>query len=71
MTDILIPLLILAAIGAVCALLLILAAKYFATEEMSEREVDFLAFCYNDVTSDTNDFTNGLAGVVYPGGVRN
>ena len=36
MADILIPLLILAAIGAVCALLLILAAKYFSTEENAQ-----------------------------------
>ena len=33
MIDILIPLLVLAAIGAFCAALLVVAAKYFATEE--------------------------------------
>jgi Na+-translocating ferredoxin:NAD+ oxidoreductase RNF subunit RnfB len=38
MLDILIPLLILSVIGAVCALLLVIAAKYFASEE-NEREV--------------------------------
>ena len=33
MTDILIPLLVLAAIGALCAALLVVAAKYFSVEE--------------------------------------
>lgn len=37
MLDILIPVLILCVIGAVCALLLVIAAKYFASEE-NERE---------------------------------
>ena len=42
--------------------------QYFALEEMSEREVDFLAFCYNDVTKDDQDFRSGLAALLLPRG---
>ena len=40
------------------------------TEELIDLGYAPLTFCYKDVTSDNGDFTNGLAGVVYPDGVR-
>ena len=43
-------------------------SKYFAIEEMSEREADFLAFYYNDVTQDDQDFRSGLATLLLPRG---
>ena len=42
--------------------------QYFALEEMSEREVDFLSFCYKDVTEDNRDFYSGLAPILLPHG---
>ena len=42
--------------------------QYFAIEEMSEREVDYLAFCYNDVTRDDQDFRSGIAAFLLPFG---
>ena len=44
--------------------------KYQPTEELVDEGYAVLTFCYQDVSSDDGDFTNGLAGVVYPGGVR-
>ena len=38
--------------------------KYQPTEELVDNGFATLTFCYKDVTSDDNDFTNGLAGVV-------
>ena len=43
---------------------------YQPTEEIIDRGYAVLTFCYKDVTSDDGDFTNGLAGVVYPDGKR-
>lgn len=44
--------------------------KYQPTEELVDNGFATLTFCYKDVTSDDNDFTNGLAGVVYKDGKR-
>ncbi len=44
--------------------------KYLPSEELCDRGYSILSFCYTDVTSDNGDFTNGLAGVVYPDGKR-
>ena len=44
--------------------------KYQPTEELIDRGYATFTFCYKDVTSDDGDFTNGLAGVVYPHGER-
>ncbi len=43
---------------------------YQPTEEITDHGYAVLTFCYKDVTSDDGDFTNGLAGVVYPDGTR-
>ena len=45
--------------------------KYMPTEYLVNQGFAVLSFCYLDVTSDNNDFTNGLAGVIYPNGERN
>ena len=42
-----------------------LATPYFPIEEMSEYDADFLAFNYKDVTSDSGDFSNGIASILY------
>jgi len=39
--------------------------RYMPTEELIDNGFAVLSFCYEDVTSDKNDFTNGLAGVLY------
>ena len=44
------------------------SSPYFATEEMSEREVDFLAVDYREITSDDRDFTTGIAPLLLPEG---
>lgn len=44
--------------------------QYQPTEELVDNGYATLTFCYQDVTSDDGDFTNGLAGVVYPDGKR-
>ena len=44
------------------------ASHYFAIEELSEREVNFLVINYRDVTSDDADMTNGLAALLLPNG---
>lgn len=47
----------------------IIGSNFFPLEEMSEYDVDFLAFVYKDVTSDDDDFTTGLApALLAPGG---
>lgn len=43
---------------------------YQPTEELVDNGFAVLSFNYEDVTSDDGDFTNGLAGVIYPDGVR-
>ncbi len=44
--------------------------KYLPIEEIIDMGYAVLAFCYEDVTSDNADFTNGLAGILYPDGKR-
>ncbi|MGI6279581.1 MAG: hypothetical protein ACOYJS_03360 [Acutalibacteraceae bacterium] len=44
--------------------------RYMPSEELIDNGFAILSFCYKDVTSDDNDLTNGLAGVLYPEGVR-
>lgn len=43
---------------------------YMATEEIVDNGFAVISFCYNDVTADNNDFTSGLAGVLYKNGKR-
>ena len=38
---------------------------YTPGEEIVERDVALFHLCYEDVTSDDGDFTNGLAGIIY------
>ena len=38
--------------------------KYMPVEEICDNGFAVLSFCYKDVTSDDNDFTNGLSGVI-------
>lgn len=42
--------------------------RYQPTEELIDAGYATLTFCYQDVSSDDGDFSNGLAGVVYPDG---
>ena len=42
--------------------------RYQPTEEIIDNGYAVLSFCYKDVTSDDGDFSNGLAGVIYPNG---
>ena len=44
--------------------------RYCPTEELVDNGFAVLSFDYNDVTTDDQDFTNGLAGVLYPDGKR-
>ena len=44
--------------------------RYMPTEELVDNGFGVLSLCYNDVTSDDGDFTNGLAGVLYENGKR-
>ncbi len=44
--------------------------RYQPTEELVDNGFAVLSFCFTDVTSDDGDFTNGLAGVLYPEGKR-
>ena len=43
-------------------------SHYFPREEMSEYDVDFLMFCYKDISSDDGDFSTGLAPMLLPEG---
>lgn len=43
---------------------------YMPTEELIDNGFAVISFCYKDVTSDNDDFTNGLAGVIYNGRER-
>ena len=43
---------------------------YLPTEELVDNGFCVLSFCYKDVTSDTKDFQDGLAGVLYKNGER-
>ncbi len=44
--------------------------RYQPTEEIIDNGFAVLCFNYKDVTSDDNDMTNGLSGVLYPDGKR-
>ncbi|MBR3809032.1 MAG: hypothetical protein IKK46_01870 [Clostridia bacterium] len=44
--------------------------RYQPTEEIIDNGFAVLTVCYTDVTSDDDDFTNGLAGVLFPDGKR-
>ena len=44
--------------------------KYMPSEEIIDNGFAVLSFCYEDVTKDNEDFTDGLAGVLYPDGRR-
>ncbi len=44
--------------------------QYMPSEEITDNGFAVLSFCYNDVTTDNNDFENGLAGVLYKDGKR-
>ena len=44
--------------------------RHQPTEEIVDRGFAILSFCYQDVTTDNDDFTNGLAGILYPDGIR-
>lgn len=45
--------------------------RYQPTEEIIDNGFAVLTVCYKDVTSDDGDFTNGIAGAVFPDGKRN
>lgn len=44
--------------------------RYEPSEEIVDEGIAVLSFCYENVTSDDADFTNGFAGLVYPNGKR-
>ena len=44
--------------------------RYMPTEEIIDAGCAVISFCYKDVTDDDEDFTNGLAGVLYENGER-
>ncbi len=44
--------------------------RYIPTEEIVDNGFAVLSFCHNDVTKDNDDFTDGLAGVLYEDGKR-
>ena len=44
--------------------------RYQPTEEIIDNGFAVFTVCYTDVTSDDDDFTNGLAGVLFPDGKR-
>ena len=44
--------------------------EYMPTEEIIDNGFAILSYCYKDVTSDDDDFTNGIAGVIYNGKER-
>ena len=44
--------------------------RYMPSEELVDNGFAVLSFCYTDVTSDNDDFTDGLAGILYHDGKR-
>lgn len=44
--------------------------RYMSSEEIVDNGFACLSFCYEDVTKDNGDFTDGLAGVLYENGMR-
>lgn len=44
--------------------------RYMPTEELIDNGFAVFSFCCNDVTADNADFTDGLAGILFPDGRR-
>lgn len=44
--------------------------RFMPTEEITDQGFAVLSFDYQDVTKDNADFTDGLAGILYPDGTR-
>ncbi|MDD2431369.1 MAG: acetylxylan esterase [Firmicutes bacterium] len=44
--------------------------KYMPVEEICDNGFSLFSFCYKDVTSDEDDFSDGLAGIMYQGSKR-
>ncbi len=44
--------------------------RYMPTEELIDNGFAVFSFCYNDVTQDDGDFTDKMAGILYPDGRR-
>jgi len=44
--------------------------RYMPSEEIVDQGFAMLSFCYEDVTKDNDDFTSGLAGILYENGER-
>ena len=44
--------------------------RFMPTEEIVDHGFAVLSFCYEDVTKDNADWTDGLAGILYPDGTR-
>lgn len=44
--------------------------RYLPIEELIDNGFAVFSFCYEDVTSDSDDFTDGLAGLLYENGIR-
>lgn len=44
--------------------------RYMPTEELVDNGFAVLSFSYNDITADNDDFTDGLAGILYKEGKR-
>ena len=44
--------------------------RYMPSEELVDNGFAVFSFCYNDVTMDNDDFTDGLAGVLFENGQR-
>ena len=44
--------------------------RYIPSEELIDNGFAVLSFCYKDVTDDNDDFTDGLAGVLFKNGER-
>lgn len=45
--------------------------QYLPIEELCDLGISVLYFCYEDISSDNWDFSNGLAGLLFPDGKRN
>ena len=45
--------------------------RYMPSEELVDGGFAVLSFCYKDVTDDSADFSDGLAGVIFPEGRKN
>ena len=47
-----------------------LASRYLPAEEVADQGYAVLSVHYQDISTDNGDFTNGLAGLIYPEGKR-